>query len=186
MSNPNSTRHDPHPDLVGKFCSSCGRYQFFEEFTRIRKDSEARQGTCKSCVRAKQRANPNKYARNLEWIQRKWREDPEWKKSRLAVMSDYRHSRRVQGTLHQNLPKFVDRYVVFERDNFLCKLCGAPMDMSAAPRSPLSPSIDHIVPVSRGGEHTYENTQSAHLTCNMSKGAREAPKTIPQKMEPIQ
>lgn len=34
------------------------------------------------------------------------------------------------------------------------------------------PSIDHIVPLSLGGEHTLENIQLAHLRCNLSKHNR--------------
>lgn len=179
MSNPNPSRHDPRQDLLGKVCSACMTYKFFDEFTRRRKDSDARQGTCKSCVRAQQRENPNKYSRNLEWLQEKWRNDPEWKKYRMAVQSDYRHSRRVQGTSHQTISGFVDRFVVFERDGYICGLCDAPIDMDAKPKSPLSPSLDHIIPLSRGGAHSYENAQAAHLFCNISKGARDAPKAAP-------
>ena len=176
MSNTNPVSPDSRRGVPVKVCSKCGNCQPLDEFTRRRKGSEDRQGTCKSCVRAQQRANPAKYARNLEWIQRKWREDPAWKKSRMAVMSDYRHSRRAQGNSHQNLSGFVDRFVVFERDGYTCQLCATPLDMGAPPRSPLSPSVDHIVPVSRGGVHSYENVQAAHLTCNLSKGARDTPK----------
>jgi 5-methylcytosine-specific restriction endonuclease McrA len=32
--------------------------------------------------------------------------------------------------------------------------------------------VDHVVPLARGGEHSYANTQPACPPCNMSKGAR--------------
>jgi 5-methylcytosine-specific restriction endonuclease McrA len=62
--------------------------------------------------------------------------------------------------------------VVGERDGWLCGLCEAPVDVDARWPDPRSASIDHVVPVSVGGEHTYGNVQLAHLACNMSKGAR--------------
>jgi 5-methylcytosine-specific restriction endonuclease McrA len=34
--------------------------------------------------------------------------------------------------------------------------------------------LDHIVPLARGGEHSYANTQPAHPTCNRRKGAKVA------------
>lgn len=34
----------------------------------------------------------------------------------------------------------------------------------------MSPSIDHVIPLSRGGAHAMGNVQSAHLRCNSSKG----------------
>lgn len=33
-------------------------------------------------------------------------------------------------------------------------------------------SVDHIVPLARGGSHSADNVQSAHLLCNLRKGAR--------------
>jgi 5-methylcytosine-specific restriction endonuclease McrA len=31
--------------------------------------------------------------------------------------------------------------------------------------------IDHVIPLARGGEHSYANAQAAHGPCNMRKGA---------------
>lgn len=58
---------------------------------------------------------------------------------------------------------------VFERDVWLCQLCGT--EVAAGLRWPekLSPSIDHIVPLSLGGPHVLGNVQLAHLVCNMRK-----------------
>lgn len=33
-------------------------------------------------------------------------------------------------------------------------------------------SLDHIVPMSLGGGHTYLNTQCSHLMCNLKKSFR--------------
>lgn len=35
-----------------------------------------------------------------------------------------------------------------------------------------SPSMDHIVPISKGGSHSYDNIVPACLECNCKKGAR--------------
>lgn len=48
------------------------------------------------------------------------------------------------------------------RDNFRCQYCG--VDLKKAPSS-----IDHIVPVSKGGKTTYENCVSACVPCNNKK-----------------
>jgi 5-methylcytosine-specific restriction endonuclease McrA len=37
----------------------------------------------------------------------------------------------------------------------------------------LAPTIDHIVPLARGGTHEPSNVQSAHFICNALKGDRE-------------
>lgn len=66
----------------------------------------------------------------------------------------------------------VDRVIVFERDGWVCQICNLPVDRSAPPRSHESPSVDHRIPLSAGGLHAYENCQTAHLICNVRKGAR--------------
>jgi len=37
---------------------------------------------------------------------------------------------------------------------------------------PKAPTVDHIVPVSEGGDDTRANVQLAHFVCNSVKGAR--------------
>lgn len=60
---------------------------------------------------------------------------------------------------------------VYERDQWVCGLCALPVDQSAAWPAPLSPSLDHILPLSKGGHHVLSNVQLAHLSCNVRKGA---------------
>ena len=61
---------------------------------------------------------------------------------------------------------------VFERDNWICQLCGEPVDEALKWPHPLSKSLDHMVPLSKGGVHAMSNCQLAHVTCNVSKGAK--------------
>lgn len=61
---------------------------------------------------------------------------------------------------------------VFNRDSWICQLCLEPVDPNLVHPDPRSKSLDHIVPLSKGGDHSYANTQLAHLVCNLSKGSR--------------
>lgn len=61
---------------------------------------------------------------------------------------------------------------VFERDRWICQLCGRKINRMVSAPHPMSASLDHILPISRGGDHTYANTQLAHLRCNIAKGNR--------------
>lgn len=58
----------------------------------------------------------------------------------------------------------------------LCYLCGLECDPDDAlgPRNlgPRYPSLDHIVPVSRGGQHISRNVALACLDCNKRKSNR--------------
>lgn len=58
---------------------------------------------------------------------------------------------------------------VFERDGWTCMVCSAPIDRELKYPHPLSVSLDHIIPVARGGEHSRRNAQAAHLVCNSRK-----------------
>lgn len=66
--------------------------------------------------------------------------------------------------------------VIFEeiadRDGGTCHICKAAVDMAARWPDPLSASLDHVVPLSRGGIHDPSNVRLAHLSCNVAKGNR--------------
>lgn len=52
----------------------------------------------------------------------------------------------------------------------VCAICGRPVDKSLKYPHPLSPTVDHIIPVSRGGHPSdIDNLQLAHFTCNRQK-----------------
>ncbi len=52
----------------------------------------------------------------------------------------------------------------------VCGICGKPVDFSFKYPHPLSPTVDHIVPVSKGGHPSdISNLQLAHRCCNREK-----------------
>jgi hypothetical protein len=66
----------------------------------------------------------------------------------------------------------VRRTDIAERDKWICQLCRKKVNRRLKHPHPLSASLDHVVPVSLGGEHSRANCQLAHLRCNCRKGAR--------------
>lgn len=93
--------------------------------------------------------------------------DPAEEKRRLREKNDRRRVQK-RGGGHER----VDRQRVFERDGYRC-FCGKPLDMTkVAPHHPLAPTIDHIVPLSKGGDHNYANVRAAHFACNVRRGNR--------------
>lgn len=59
---------------------------------------------------------------------------------------------------------------VFVRDGWLCHLCGGKTDRARrGTYHPKAPELDHIVPLSKGGAHSYANTACAHRKCNAAK-----------------
>jgi len=51
-----------------------------------------------------------------------------------------------------------------------CGICGNPVDKTLKWPNPLSPTVDHIIPVIKGGHPTdLHNLQLAHWCCNRQK-----------------
>lgn len=52
----------------------------------------------------------------------------------------------------------------------VCGICGKPVEFDKKYPHPLSPCIDHIIPIAKGGHPSdRENLQLAHWTCNRQK-----------------
>jgi len=66
------------------------------------------------------------------------------------------------------------RKFVHERDNFICQKCGVrhepPVNYSGK-HSVGRLSLDHIIPVAKGGMSCAENLQTLCWSCNSKKGA---------------
>jgi 5-methylcytosine-specific restriction endonuclease McrA len=55
------------------------------------------------------------------------------------------------------------RIEIFKRDNFTCQYCGKVSH---------NLTLDHVIPRSRNGQHTWENVVSACVPCNRIKAGR--------------
>lgn len=60
-------------------------------------------------------------------------------------------------------------FEVFSRDKWTCGICGDPVDRRLVYPDPACVSLDHIVPLSKGGGHLRSNAQCAHWICNVQK-----------------
>lgn len=61
---------------------------------------------------------------------------------------------------------------VGDRDGWRCYLCGHSVDRTRRGRHRLTPTADHLIPLSEGGEDTFENVALAHYGCNSGRGKR--------------
>jgi len=68
----------------------------------------------------------------------------------------------------------VNPFKVFERDGWRCQCCrmSTPRERRGT-YHPRAPELDHIVPLSKGGEHSYRNTQLLCRACNAKKSDRD-------------
>lgn len=58
-----------------------------------------------------------------------------------------------------------NRLRVFERDAYKCRYCGKQLTRFTA-------TLDHLQPVSEGGDNSFENLATACLHCNSRRGVR--------------
>lgn len=80
-------------------------------------------------------------------------------RSEVAVPSIIRLAQFVKVPYRRTVP--VTRRAVFGRDAHTCQYCGGPAE-----------SLDHVLPRSRGGQHTWENVVACCRACNIRKGDR--------------
>ena len=55
---------------------------------------------------------------------------------------------------------------LIKKHNGMCVLCNEKVVLTKDYQHSLYPSIDHIIPISKGGTHTWDNVQLAHRGCN--------------------
>jgi 5-methylcytosine-specific restriction endonuclease McrA len=80
-------------------------------------------------------------------------------RSTITVPTVIRLRRFVKVPYRRRSP--LNRRAVFARDHHRCQYCGAAAE-----------NLDHVVPRSRGGDHTWENVVAACRSCNTRKGDR--------------
>lgn len=113
-----------------------------------------------STVLAWRRANPDLVA----GYSKKYREsDPDKYRQRDAAGSARRRNAVVRK---------VDFLALRARDGDQCCICGSLIDFELTYPDRASPTLEHVVPLSRGGSHTQENTGMAHWLCNVLKNDR--------------
>lgn len=100
---------------------------------------------------------------------KKYREDEEHRQRMLRDAHKYYVARRPHnlggnGGVPTSARKYREMVVnlLLQRDGNLCALCTKVM-------TPTEATIDHILSQKKGGTHTAENLQLAHLTCNMKR-----------------
>lgn len=87
-----------------------------------------------------------------------WRKNnPERFKEINLKKEQTRRARKANGFV-----ELIDLFSVWCRDAGLCFLCGFPADKT-------NWWLEHVVPLSRGGEHSYANVAVSHSECNRRK-----------------
>lgn len=95
---------------------------------------------------------------------KRWPGNPEVRRRALR-----RKTQKRRAVANQVEAETVDRDKVGDRDGWRCGICRRKVDRTLPWPHPKSASLDHVVPISQDGPHTYANCRIAHLDCNLRR-----------------
>lgn len=172
-----------------RVCAGCRRTLALTEFDRDPAGSLGRRSRCKECRSAHMKAyyakDPERFreyerTRRRELTEHMRALDAEryerHREKRIALASEHAHTRRIR---MQDAPmdRWISRASLRRRDGEACCYCGVQMTFRAPRKGeylPMLATIEHIVPVSKGGTHTWDNVTLACWRCNIARGNRDA------------
>lgn len=96
-------------------------------------------------------------------------------KSGVGLGSSHSHYMERCITNDVEYDRNIDLFEVIKKYNGICAICGRPVDVTDKGPGYIKkdyPTIDHIIPLSKGGTHTWGNVQLAHMICNSIKRDR--------------
>ncbi|HEX8772601.1 MAG TPA: HNH endonuclease [Pyrinomonadaceae bacterium] len=128
--------------LLTKLCSKCGEVKPLDEFPKL----SIKRGYHTACAVCMRRAHK-------EWL----------KKNPDKYIAN--RIKRIQRLLSAPLTEEINRDEIIERDARTCYLCGRKLEDEVI-------TLDHVIPLARGGSHTASNLRVACLKCNSRKGAK--------------
>ena len=113
-------------------------------------------------------ANPEKYTEKEALRYLKDRE------KRIGLATEHSHRRKAR-KLKTVVEKGISKNALKKRFGTKCYYCEKEMDFSVGVGRKFNKdmaTIEHLIPLARGGEHTWENTVLACRHCNISKNAK--------------
>ena len=98
----------------------------------------------------------------------------ECSKVRTSRMRREYHDKRLNDS--NIVDKDISIKTLYKRDKGVCYICGGKCDFKDHTREGSNftsgstyPSIDHVIPLARGGKHSWSNVKLAHHLCNSKK-----------------
>jgi 5-methylcytosine-specific restriction endonuclease McrA len=167
--------------LDQKFCNKCKTTKARSEFSANRGKLDGLQTYCKACSRLYQPASTTKKyyypGRSKAYRQSQMEKDPvrfrsmqtkrrrRWIEAHPEQWLHLLRRKRAKGDGATILDLTLEQWqAILEKHNYCCAYCG---------KSTEKLTMDHIVPVSKGGQHTQSNVVPACSFCNTSKGSRD-------------
>lgn len=176
-----------------KRCPSCGVRRKSSRFGHDPIAATHLESWCRKCRNAKlirwQKANPEKHREQCRRFRRRHatrlREEIRAYRRKHPRLTARRHrdymnrnpglnatyTNRWKARRLGALVDDVQFIVVMRRDRFTCRLCGVGLRLGRQ-KWPNRATLHHVVPLSRGGPHSYANVVAAHMSCNARVGTK--------------
>lgn len=175
-----------HPD-GSRTCAKCSVRKPIDAYHADKANPLGRRTICKTCRDAhmkawysanRERQAGRQAARREADPERLRRQDREryrrHREKRIALVEDIAHARRV-AMKDGRWVRGITKRALRKRLGDECHYCGVTMiftPMQGTDFQPDRASIEHLLPVSRGGAHDWDNVVLACWQCNLSKNAR--------------
>jgi len=165
-----------------KTCANCLNFKARTEFHRSSRDKDGYRGWCKTCTHASNTAGYLANRENVLENQRRSRQTPERKQYMADYLATYYDANRsdyaARSAVRRSLIRdaFVDEGITIEalrlQHGDTCEFCFEPVAFGADAKGKYNPkraSIEHMIPLSRGGKHSWANTRISCWSCNLTK-----------------
>lgn len=174
-----------------KKCTRCERVQPLTDFYKDKRATDGRTSDCKACRKTDYEANREQrlayakdhHEKNRDKIldyQRAYaearREEKNAKqrayhKANPQVAREAAMRRRARKAAADIYDPSLHWTTVAARDGMNCHYCGV-LTVPKSDDRKLWPTVDHIIPITRGGDHSMANSVLACQSCNARKGNR--------------
>lgn len=184
----------PNGDRV---CTDCQEAKPLTEYHKDKRGLRGHRGICKSCrgkymngyyrenreqklqYEVDRRLNNLEHIRNLDNL--RYQRD---KDKRIELATQHSHIRRAR-ILGRELDRGITVLKLRKLYGDRCPYCQVRLDFKAGKKGDYNPkraSIEHLIPISKGGTHTWDNCVLACMGCNLSRGNREATAPVQQAL----
>lgn len=168
-----------------KTCGTCNKLKDYNSFYKDpRGCGDGYRSYCIDCHKIKTYAYKKKnktylMKKNKEWCANNIERLRANERRYYQDNKETRGAHRIRQQEYKKQGLYVEKYTrieIFERDKWVCQICFTPVDKKLREqRCGPAPTIDHIIPTSKGGPDCPDNVQLAHKSCNSRKYNTLAP-----------
>ena len=174
-----------HLDILTtmKVCPQCQLAKPLSAFNRARARADGRRRECRDCQQGNYQDEKATEVGRQRVSRRNRRGHRRYRLSHAETiahyMQTYRRANPEMGRKHcarrrarkaaAPLIDDIDIVTLYQRDKGICSLCQGKVSLTPQWPDPWSASVEHIIPLAKGGPHAWFNVALAHLRCNMQK-----------------